>query len=160
MTSTPFFINIMKDCNRGYVMSADDMRKNMNILNESISASFMEEPAGNPRITITYEIVTPESAEHGDAEERGWIDEEGVDMTPDQYDLEDGETAASKAVEFLQNEGASEPSSSAFHDGVWYSTPDGNQDYRTGATEYRSFHLNDFTPEDEEAIYAAMTSRR
>ena len=121
----------------------------------------MLELAGVPRekrIAIAYEIVTPESAEQGDVAERGWIDEVGVDMTPDRYDIEDGETAVSKAVEFLKNEGATEPSSSMFHDGVWYTAYYG-QNPRDGSEESRSFHLRGFTPEEEEAIYKEMTKR-
>ena len=32
-------------------------------------------------IRETYEVITPESAEQGDTEERGWIDEEGTEYT-------------------------------------------------------------------------------
>ena len=80
-------------------------------------------------------------------------------MTPDQYDLEDGLTAASKAIEYLQDRGAFEPSSSFFQEGIWYSTPDGNQDFRTGAVEYRSYHLKGFTFDDEQTIFDEMARR-
>ncbi len=33
-------------------------------------------------IRTTYEIVTPESADYGDAAERGWEDEEGEKLQP------------------------------------------------------------------------------
>ena len=131
-------------------MSADEIRKSINILNESL---VYEEPKDNKRIAISYEIITPESAEHGDAEERGWIDEEGVDITPDKFDIEDGLSAASKAVNFLRDEGVVEASSSQFHPGVWYIGQD-IPNYKTGATEIRSYHLKGFTPEEEKIIYS------
>ena len=138
-------------------MSAVELRKSINILHESLNQSPMyeEEPEDKKRIAITYEIVTPESAEHGDAEERGWIDEEGVDMTPDKYDIDDGLTAVSKAVEFLRNEGVVEASSSQFHQGVWYIGQE-IPNYKTGAVETRSYHLRGFTPKEEQAVYALM----
>ena len=111
---------------------------------------------GSKRIAITYEIITPESAEAGDAEDRGWIDEEGVDVTPDTYDMDEGVTAVVKAVEFLQNEGAFDASSSFFHEGVWYTAYAVNQDFTTNNTENRSYHLRGFTLEEEEAIYQAL----
>ena len=33
-----------------------------------------------PGFRVTYKIVTPESAEYGDAEESGWITEQAVDL--------------------------------------------------------------------------------
>ncbi len=105
-------------------------------------------------IRTTFELITPESAELGDAAERGWIDEEGQDMTPDSYD-EEGTTAVDKAVTFLRYH-HSYPSASKFHVGVWY-TCQYDEDYSTGETEYRSFHLVGFTPEEEELIYKEAT---
>ncbi len=46
-------------------------------------------PNGGHKVALTYEIITEESAAHGDAEERGWLDEEGVDVEPDFYDIGD-----------------------------------------------------------------------
>lgn len=112
---------------------------------------------GGPRIAITYEIVTPESAEIGDAEERGWIDEEGVLIEPDE---DNDETLVEAAAKFLRDEGATEPSSSSFHRGVWYSWPDSQTDYRTGAETTQSYHLRGFTPAQEEQIHALVTRRR
>lgn len=127
-------------------MSGQDMRKLMEMAIPQ---------ASNPRIAISYEIITPESAENGDAEERGWIDEEGVDMAPDEYDTDDGLTAVDKAVVFLNDEGATEASSSHFHDGTWYNAygEAGLHNLRTGATENRGYHLYGFKPEEEEAIF-------
>jgi hypothetical protein len=46
-------------------------------------------PDGAHKVAITFEIITPESAEHGDAEERGWLDKEGTSVEPDFYDVGD-----------------------------------------------------------------------
>ena len=91
-------------------------------------------------IRTTFEIITPESSEGGDAEERGFIDEEGTE-----YNVEE-------AVKLIEG---CEPSSSAFHHGIWYSLFDFNFDYHTGNTETRSYHLVEgtWTAEEEQEIY-------
>jgi hypothetical protein len=72
-----------------------------------------------PKITTTYQVITPESAAEGDYEETGFIDEEGQDMEPDEFDLEEGKTPVDLAVEFLLNEGPLEASSYPFSGGTW-----------------------------------------
>lgn len=114
--------------------------------------------ARDRRILVTYEIITPESAEEGDAAERGWVDDEGSSMEPDEYDLEEGITAVDNAVKFLCHDGATEASSYPFSVGTWYTT-EGDPDYRTGETEYHSYHLKDFTPEEERVIYDGVVTR-
>lgn len=108
-----------------------------------------------PRITTTYNRTTPESVERGDFSESGWRDEEGVVMEPDENDRAEGITAVDKAVNFLKREGASRhaSSSSSFHVGAWYSTGWDSVNYRTGEEEELNFHLEDFTPEQEEQIW-------
>jgi hypothetical protein len=101
-----------------------------------------------PRIRISYEVITPESAENGDVEERGWIDEEGT------------EHSVESAVELLTREHYVSPSSSAFHPGVWYSDADSDVDYRTGAETHSSYHLAGFSEQEERAIFAAVTKKR
>lgn len=109
-------------------------------------------------ITTTYQIVTPESAEDGDYAEQGWEDEDGESMLPDEYDIEDNITAVDKAVEFLKNKKyTTEPSSSDFHVGISYSTPDADHNYSTGEDTYYACHLNGFTPEEELKIFKIMT---
>lgn len=68
----------------------------------------------------TYEIVTPESAELGDAEERGFIDEVGTDYT------------FRELVELLE--------CTEFSGGDWFTAYDYDTDYRSGAVESRSYH--------------------
>jgi DNA-binding transcriptional regulator GbsR (MarR family) len=110
-------------------------------------------------IKTTFQTVTPESAEAGDYAEQGWEDEEGESMMPDEYDIEEGVTAVEKAVQFMKNKGASEPSSSRFHTDVWYSTVYPDRNYKTGEEKYFSFHLKGFTPEEEEEIFNKMKLR-
>ena len=116
-------------------------------------------PPLNPRICISFSQTTPESSEQGDYSDSGWINEEGVEMTPDEFDQEEGLTAVDLAVKFLQNEGAMETSSSQFHPGVWYSTTWNTVNYRTGTDEERSFHLKDFSPAEEQEIWDKIHER-
>jgi hypothetical protein len=113
-----------------------------------------------PRITITFSRTTPESAEQGDFSESGWIDEEGVDMAPDEFDREEGLTATDKAAKYLYDEGATEASSSQFHPGLWYSSGWSTVNYRTGEEEERNFHLVGFTEEQEREVYDKLRQRR
>lgn len=112
-----------------------------------------------PVIRESFTLYTPASVEAGDAAEHGWVDEEGVDMTPDEYDVEEGVTAVDKAVKHLRSEGASEPSSSSFHLGIWYASMH-DADMRTGEQEEHHFHLHGFSPEEEHSIFQQMTARR
>lgn len=115
---------------------------------------------GPPRILTTYATTTPESAEQGDYADHGWKDQEGVDMTPDEFDIQDGVGVVDKAVKWLQNEGAGEASSSHFHHGIWYSTGFSTSDYRTGEAIEHSYHLKGFTEQEEQEIFQQMTTRR
>jgi hypothetical protein len=101
------------------------------------------------RIVVTYDVVTPESAEQGDIADAGFENEEGIDMTPEC----DEETAIDNAVNYLRQYGPVEPSSSQFHPEVWYTQTDADIDYRTGAETRKSFHLKDFNEEDQREIY-------
>lgn len=82
------------------------------------------------KIKTTYSCVTPESASIGDFSETGWIDKEGEFFSN-----------AVDAVMWLQNQGASQPSSSMFHDGIWYSAHEYISDYQTGEETTESFHI-------------------
>lgn len=116
-----------------------------------------EDVQTDPRITITYEIWDDESLEAGDTDNKGWIDDEGVSMKPDQYDIEDGKTSIELAIDFLKENGALEASSSHFHPGVWYTNDKYNENFKTGEVEQRSFHLKGFSPEEEQSIFNAIT---
>ena len=102
------------------------------------------------RIRISYEIITPESAEQGDVEERGWVEEEGIAVDPDEWDREI--TEVYKTAIFLQDVGATEASSSHFHPGIWY-TAYGEMNLQDGSYKNLNYHLVGFTEEEEEEIY-------
>jgi len=75
----------------------------------------------------TFETVTPESAEHGDFEESGFIDENATGTFREMADLLT----------------CTEPSSyplPACGAGVWYSQTDADIDFHTGTEERRSYH--------------------
>lgn len=105
----------------------------------------------NPRITSAYEIVTEASAANGEAEERGWLNEHGVEIEGDEE-----MSLADLAVEYLQSKGAIHPSSSHFCPGVWYSTEE-EMNMRTGEVETTSYFLEDFPWEVEEEIFKRIT---
>lgn len=79
-----------------------------------------------PGFYVTYEIVTPESAEYGDAEEHGWLSPGGwrTDDRPPPISLR----------EAVQLVGLCEDS------GRWLTEVDGRENYQTGAVERRSLH--------------------
>lgn len=95
-------------------------------------------------IRTTYEIITPESAEEGDAAERGWSDEEGTECTVEE------------AIHFFALKSV-EPSSSEFHTGIWFMDAEGDTNFQTGAETRESYHLDGFTVEEEREIYDAIT---
>lgn len=113
------------------------------------------EKSGPRRIVSYFETWTPEDIDHGEASDRGELDD--VEIELDEWDREEETTIVDKAVEYLKGVYASEPSSSSFHPGVWY-TSYGESDYRTGEVQNESYHLKDFTEEEEKAIFDEMTS--
>jgi hypothetical protein len=119
-------------------------------------------PFLHPKIKTTFSTVKWSDDADGDpdaySEEHGYEDEEGEEMQVDDFDREEGVNVAQKAIHWLRHAGATEPSSSQFHPGVWYSS-EPSQDYRTGASTTRSYHLEDFRPEEEREIYYALTGR-
>lgn len=82
---------------------------------------------------VTYEIVTPESAENGGAESRGFVNDWGWNIPIDDAVLspETFEMTLRDALQFCYPQEDS---------GSWWSECDGRQDYQTGASERRSLH--------------------
>lgn len=109
-----------------------------------------EEGEGVPRVRISYEVITEDSAWEGAAAERGWDDQKGVPMLDDGEDRDD---LIDNTVRFLKKNGASEPSSSQFHAGVWYTNFDPDIEVRSGKSTYRSYHLVEFTRQEEQEIF-------
>lgn len=78
-------------------------------------------------VRVAYEIWTDEDVEAGDTDNKGWVDEEGSE-----YIFED-------VVQMLR---MAEPSSSKFHDGIWYKEPEYHTNDQTGETESRSYFID------------------
>jgi len=93
-------------------------------------------------IRTTFEIITEESAEQGNAEEQGWEDEKGKE-----YDL-------AEAISLLQG---CEPSATHFYPGVWY-TSYGEMDMFSGNYENLSYHLFNFTEDEQRQIFQAVST--
>lgn len=110
-----------------------------------------------PHIKVAYAIITPESSAAGAYAEHGWEDEVGeqIWVDPDEDD-DEFNTVPMQALKYLEGEGATEPSSSSYHPGIWYTAR--STDPRTGNEKERSFHLYGFAPKDEEEIFRLMTT--
>ena len=111
------------------------------------------------RVRICYEVVTPESAAEGDAAERGWIDEEGIDVTPSADDVAEHDGPVDALVNLtLEAIGHTSlvPSSGCWHPGLWYTDADPERDCFTGAETRQSYHLAGFTPDEEAAVYRRL----
>ncbi len=89
-----------------------------------------------PRFSVTYEIVTPESAEHGDAEERGYI------MPGEwRYDINDPSLEHEKQDYTMTLREALTLASPDCDCGAWFAeSGESRVNYRTGAVEQRSIH--------------------
>lgn len=120
-------------------------------------------------IATAFTTVTPESAEAGDYASRGWEDKDGDDIEVDVLDIEEQVDASShtpvtdaivtKAVQWLDDHGATETSSTSFHPGVWYET-EFEADYSSGEEKQEEFFLRNFTPEEERKIFDTFNRRR
>ena len=82
-----------------------------------------------PLFRVTYDIVTPESAERGDYDEAGFVQPGGWHAPADS--AEDCGMTLREAVRLCC------PQEDA---GSWFAEVDGRVNYRTGAEERRSLH--------------------
>lgn len=114
-----------------------------------------------PRISISFETVSyGEEGEDPDVQ-TGWIDEEGVDIVPSDEGDSFDERIVNGAVEFLRDEmNGIEPSSSSWHQGVWYTDSASDENFVTGENTSRSYHLDGFTENQQRAIFDELTKRR
>lgn len=112
----------------------------------------------NPIIRTSFSYWTETDTEFGEPSETGWMDEQGVSMLPDEFDVSDGLTMVDLAVNFLTGKYIESASCSEFIAGVWYISHE--TDIRTGdITEY-CFHLSGFTQEQEKQIYETLREKR
>jgi len=123
-------------------------------------------------ILRTYQVVTPESAEHGEPSEHGYADFSGnhypmltgktdfdfdpnligYDCTEDDYD-----SSVDIARECLLSQGV-EPSASFFYPGVWYCAYPKRNPSDSSETSY-SYHLYGFTEDEQLSIYQSVTRK-
>lgn len=108
---------------------------------------------------VTYDVVTPESAEHGDTAENGYALPGGWRFPADTVIGKPAEIAAvalrlGAAIDML---GCLENSS----DGFTYYECDGTTDYRTGAETRLAFHVpHNATPSTVARIARLLKARR
>jgi hypothetical protein len=99
---------------------------------------------------ITYENVTPESAEQGDADSRG-------------YEIEHTHDTLEEIIYLGRNTyGTNEPSSSHPHAGMWWSSSDPvqNRDYwEKGINKYYSLHVKNSDGTDLDAEQSAFITK-
>ena len=83
-------------------------------------------------ISVTYEIITDESAEQGDVAERG-------------YESEREDVDVDELERLIQNHGFSQPSSSRLEDRMWFSSTSPREDrdyFENGERKFFSLHLH------------------
>ena len=104
------------------------------------------------KFSITYQTVTPESAEQGDYSQHGWImpgywqyplaDDDGQhDDVLEQAKSGEFDLSLSEAVSFAQSLGIYDNSGSS-----WFQSVDPDQDYQTGEDTFYSLHVEGVTP--------------
>jgi hypothetical protein len=112
-------------------------------------------------IKISYDVVTPESAEIGDFADSGWEDEEGVCIDPDEFDVEEhgSELTAvvNLAVKAIGNGVEASTYPTCCPGRTWYTKIDADKDYSDGSEKRLSYHLKGFSEKEELAIYAELT---
>lgn len=82
------------------------------------------------KITKTYQVISPESAEIGDFEDQG-------------FDYQDQEMTLREVLSEVERGGFTEWSSSGgFHNGIWLSTIDPDRDMQSGNETYYSLHFS------------------
>lgn len=59
-------------------------------------------------------------------------------------------------IDYMLDHGASEPSSGAYHPGIWYSMVDADIDYETGAEKTLDFHPEGTTTEEDKIIFDSI----
>jgi hypothetical protein len=117
---------------------------------------FREQLGNNRGFLITYETSTEESAEAGEFAEHGYDDYHNCE--PDELDAQDGFTAVSLAIEYLKDKGAFQPSNGSFNVRTWYTTGS-DTNFQTGEETTYSYHPENFTPAEEEAIFKGVTGK-
>lgn len=95
--------------------------------------------SGMRTISVTYDIVTPESAEQGDTAEDGHL--EDVDIDSD--DLDEDETMAQRAAKLIYESGGSVIPDRTSGAATSFYEADGREDFKTGDVERRAYHVGE-----------------
>jgi hypothetical protein len=121
----------------------------------AIWARFHQNPSAKEKIkksiTVYYETWDHDSIDAGDTDDRGEWDH--VEIEADEMDLDDGKPDSVLAAHYLMDNGPVESSSSQWHPGVWYTSIDAEEDYKTGEKTYYSFHLTGFDEGESREIF-------
>lgn len=127
------------------------------------------------KVSITYEVVSPESAEHGESADHGFYGPGGwrYSLVDDEFQSlvsEVGHTEAvrkmtpapeefegvEEAIAFLSEYGPFEASCYPPQAGCWLTQADADIDYSTGEETRLSFHLEGVSPEQHMEIVRAV----
>ncbi len=92
---------------------------------------------------ITYEIITPESVEVGDAEERGFVEPRFDCLVPIEEAMNETDWPKSSLLWTLQHAELFLGRHSMEDCGRWFSSIDSPEDYQTGAQTRYSLHPDD-----------------
>jgi len=123
-------------------------------------------PEARCTIHITYSIVTPESADNGDTAEQGFVVSGDWQCTVEEYDRAkdgfipepyEGESVVDATARFLQQASAFEPNDLGPAP-TWWSNPEHDLCYTTGAREERAYHLEGYTEQELAEVAARMAA--
>jgi hypothetical protein len=117
---------------------------------------FREQLGKHRGFIVSYSTATDESSEAGEYEDIGYNDYH--DCEPDELDAQDNLTAVDLAITYLKDKGAFEPTSTSFSVGTSYES-DPDEDFQTGEHTHLTYHPENFTPAEEEAIFKGMTAK-
>lgn len=121
----------------------------------------------HPGFYVTFDVVTEESAEHGEADRRGWWGPGGWEyddkpespaysFDPDDFDVDEhadlGGSIVEWAVKLLRDEGATH-----FSGSDWFST-EPELDIHDGSRLTRSFHFHGFSDELMQRVIEEVAS--
>ena len=109
-----------------------------------------------PSVTVYFQTADPASAENGDFASQGVEEEHIADWSKDIGDLAQwaiDQTEQYKPLEYSD----SEPDFNTF-DG-WFRSVDAIEDYQTGTETTYEITFKNFTPEQNQRIYQALTSQ-
>lgn len=94
-------------------------------------------------IKIYFQTISEKSSKSGEFESMGEYDIINVDTVADVLDA-------------IEDYGYLEPSSSEFHNGIWYTTSEPDTDLKTGIETYYTIHFNDASEVEQRSIYKEL----